>query len=97
MIVRFSIIAAADGLVEALIWLGRYPRERELARRKRLGLCRYCGYDVSGTMERCPECGRYPVYRKTSTPPNWPDIYVEDRASGGTGNADADLQTCEKP
>ena len=74
MIRQFWTILTVDGLIECGIWLARYPHERVLARRKRLGLCRYCGYDVKDTIGRCPECGRYPVYRKTPTPPDWPEI-----------------------
>ena len=45
------------GLVTAL-WvqslLSHYDRRRK---RKKLGLCVKCGYDLRGSKDRCPECG----------------------------------------
>jgi hypothetical protein len=65
-----------DDLIDLIIWLKRYPRRRELRRRKRLGLCYHCGYDAQGTADRCPECGRYPVFRKDA-PEDWPQITLD--------------------
>ena len=39
----------------AVVWFVRYPARR---RRKRIGKCRKCGYDLRGIESlRCPECG----------------------------------------
>ncbi len=35
-------------------WLGPRYRRRK---RKKLGLCVNCGYDLRGSKDRCPECG----------------------------------------
>ena len=58
----FATFVALSGAVAGLIAAGDWvaverPRER-LRRRRRLGLCERCGYDLHGNVSRvCPECG----------------------------------------
>ena len=42
--------------MSALLW-GYLPLHRR-RKRKKLGLCVKCGYDLRGSSERCPECGQ---------------------------------------
>jgi hypothetical protein len=59
---RFSLwhVVAAAAL-PPLAWAAVWDRRaRERRRRRRLGLCLACGYDMRATPGRCPECGAVP-------------------------------------
>ena len=43
-------------LFSILFWRSFTPLYRR-RKRKKLGLCLKCGYDLQGSKERCPECG----------------------------------------
>jgi hypothetical protein len=52
--------AAAVGAIFPLLWLAlRLSRSAWMRRRRRLGLCRWCGYDLTLNQSgACPECGK---------------------------------------
>jgi hypothetical protein len=52
MVLHWLVAAAA--MPVPILWIAR--RRRERLRRER-GLCMKCGYDLRGSVERCPECG----------------------------------------
>lgn len=57
VIVPFWLPALLSAILPAVA-AARYVRERRSNRRRARGLCVVCGYDLRGTPDRCPECGR---------------------------------------
>ena len=57
LIVPLYLIAVVTfaGAMPALVAMRRWRRDRRL---RAVGRCRYCGYDLRASPERCPECGR---------------------------------------
>ena len=49
----FVILSAATAGSFAITWL----RSKQNAMRRRLGICVYCGYNLTGSPGRCSECG----------------------------------------
>lgn len=50
--------------IRYLMWKWKVLPMHEKYERHRKGLCINCGYDLRGTPNRCPECGRVPPAAK---------------------------------
>jgi hypothetical protein len=53
----YWIIVLAMSIVPAWWWIDR-SEQSDLDRRRALGHCRRCGYDLRMSPDTCPECGR---------------------------------------
>ena len=62
--IPYWLIALVFGIAPAISY---YSRLVLPARRRTYGLCATCGYNLKGTLTRCPECGASP----TSASPNF--------------------------
>jgi hypothetical protein len=56
----FAWVLTASSLAP-FFWLGYRVGGLRQRRRRRLNLCRTCGYDMRATPDRCPECGAIPL------------------------------------
>jgi hypothetical protein len=57
VVVPYWFLAMVTGAGPGVVLMKKAGKWR-LARRMRSGFCVGCGYDLRGTPERCPECGR---------------------------------------
>jgi hypothetical protein len=51
--VRYWVVVSALLVLPALAAIGGMRRRRRI-----VGLCRNCGYDLRASKDRCPECGK---------------------------------------
>jgi hypothetical protein len=68
---------AAAGLMGYLTWKDVQRTELRAA-----GLCVQCGYDLRGSRDRCPECGKQFVRLRSLRPPSWMPKRVRKRRRG---------------
>ena len=57
VLIQFWFLAAVTAIAPLAMTLWKFRVVRRLRRAKRSGLCPDCGYDLSGSPDRCPECG----------------------------------------
>jgi hypothetical protein len=55
IVVTNSLFACC--IIVRVAWSWEDIKQQRQQRRERMGLCRYCGYDLRGGNDRCPECG----------------------------------------
>jgi hypothetical protein len=67
----YSYIAMITGILPA-IWSWRLIVRIRAARRRKIGYCGKCGYDLRASTDRCPECGTPVPILLTSTPASTP-------------------------
>jgi hypothetical protein len=60
----YWLLTLATALLPLLWVSGSVQRVMSCRRRRRLGLCLTCGYDLRGSAGRCPECGTVPTAAK---------------------------------
>jgi hypothetical protein len=60
-----QVIVGVLGIPTLLLGVTMYRGARRIARRRAMGYCIRCGYDLRATPNRCPECGNIPDIRNT--------------------------------
>jgi predicted permease len=54
---KWQCVWLVSGTTAFVCWFLVYRSTRTLRRRRHLGLCLHCGYDLRASKDRCPECG----------------------------------------